>query len=258
MKFPFTIATSKLAVLLLTVGSLTVHAFDHSYKNYDHLLKSHVSKTSSGNSTKINYQALKSNSTKLEVILNDFSGVSEKEFKSFSKNQQLAFLINSYNAFTIKLIVDHYPIKSIKKIGGVFSNPWKKEFFKLRGKTTTLDAIEHQMLRKDYVEPRIHFAVNCASIGCPPLRSEAFIPTQLNKQLNDQAKLFLKNPEQNSFNIKSKKIVLSKIFKWFEGDFTKVSPSVASYVLNIWGENSLDEKDYEIEFNDYNWNLNEK
>lgn len=249
--------TTQLAGFLVLTSGLTLHAFDHNYKNFDDILKKEVSKTSNGYSTKINYQSVKQNSGSLDKVLKELSAVSEKEFQSFNENQQLSFLINAYNAFTIKLIIDHYPVKSIKKIGGVFSSPWKKEFFQLRGKSTSLDEVEHEMLRKDYTEPRIHFGVNCASIGCPPLRAGAFVPTRLDQQLNEQALLFLNNPEQNTLDKAQKKMVLSKIFSWFGDDFKKKSPSVAAYVLKIWGEDPAIANDYKVEFRAYNWDLNE-
>jgi hypothetical protein len=250
--------TAKIASFLILTSGLSLHAFDHNYKKFDQILKSQVKKTASGYSTKINYKSIKTNPNNLQKVLNELSSVSEKEFQTFNQNQQLSFLINAYNAFTIKLIIDNYPVKSIKKIGGVFSSPWKKEFFQLRGKNTSLDAVEHEMLRKDYIEPRIHFGVNCASVGCPPLRAEAFVATKINDQLNEQALLFLNNPEQNTIDKINKKIVLSKIFSWFEGDFKKQSPSVVAYVLKIWGEDSSKAKDYDLDFRSYNWDLNEK
>jgi Protein of unknown function, DUF547 len=133
----------------------------------------------------------------------------------------MAFLINAYNGFTVELILQNYPTKSIKDIGGTFDDRWKRKFFKLLGQDSYLNKIEHEMLRKPgaFDEPRVHFAVNCASIGCPALRDEAFTADKIDKQLEEQTTRFLSDRSRNRYDIKSGKLEVSMIFKWFKEDW---------------------------------------
>ncbi|MGL1903800.1 MAG: DUF547 domain-containing protein [Fibrobacterales bacterium] len=177
--------------------------------------------------------------------------LTQKEYHTLPDLEKLAYLINAYNFYTLKLIVDNYPVKSIKDLGGVFSSPWSKEFIPLfKGfNNVSLDDIEHKMIRKEFDEPRIHFAVVCASIGCPPLRNEAFTAQNLPQQLQSQAVTFLKDPSKNY--IKGTKLYLSKIFDWYGSDFDKQHGSYLKFIQNI-----LDTKHNDIEWLDYDWNLN--
>ena len=175
--------------------------------------------------------------------------------KNWSEEEQLAYWINAYNAFTVKLIVDHYPVKSIKELGGavtMVNSTWDIKFFKIGGIDFDLNTIEHQILRKNYEEPRIHFAINCASFSCPRLRNEAFEATQLETQLEDQAKQFINNPDKNI--ITSEGMKLSKIFYWFKSDFIKKETLIS--FLQKYTEVELSES-MEIEYLDYGWDLNE-
>ena len=147
--------------------------------------------------------------------------MTEVEFNRWTQPQQLAFLINLYDAATLKLIVEHYPVKSIKDIGNFFKGPWKQEVVPLLGKTVTLDYLEHGVLRKKYAEPRIHFAIVCAAKGCPPLRAEAFVADRLNEQLDDQGRVFLGPKEKNRWDTHARVLYLSPIFKWFSEDFER-------------------------------------
>ncbi|MEO0336933.1 MAG: DUF547 domain-containing protein, partial [Pseudomonadota bacterium] len=202
--------------------------FDHSHKLFTEVLGNFV--IVSGAKSTVNYKGLKKSPSQLNSYLGQLSAVSKKDYAKFSKEQKMAFLINAYNGFTLKLIIDNYPVKSIKDIGGLFSSPWKKEFFKLLGGDMYLDKIEHKILRKKFKEPRIHFAVNCASIGCPALRGEAFTADRLNVQLEEQAKIFLRDSSRNSIKKSKKEIHLSKIFDWFDGDFKRGGSSVQKFV----------------------------
>ncbi|MGE3388198.1 MAG: DUF547 domain-containing protein, partial [Bdellovibrionales bacterium] len=147
--------------------------FDHSHKIWTLLLQKSV--TVKGHASVVNYKILKSDPTELHAYLRTLESVSQGEFGKFSNNEKLAFLINAYNAFTIKLILGRYPAKSIKHAGewslsNPTASPWKTKFFTLLGERRHLDNIEHDMIRKSFNEPRIHFAVVCASVGCPALR----------------------------------------------------------------------------------------
>ncbi len=194
--------------------------------------------------------------------MDSLSKVSEADYSKFNTPSKLAFLINAYNAFTVRLILDHYPLKSITEIGSPFSSlnlargtPWKKEFFQLLGQTRTLDWIEHEKLRKDFKEPRIHFAIVCASIGCPNLRSEAFIEKNLETQLQEAKVGFLQNPSKNSYDKTKNLLKLSQIFNWFKDDFTKKS-TLIEFLQD--GFKDKIRADALIEYNDYSWKLNEQ
>ena len=222
-------------------------AFDHSHAELDAAMKKYVV------NGMVDYASLKANRAGLDAYIAKTSAVSESDFKSWSEAQQLAFLINVYNAETVQLILDNYPVKSIKEIGNFISTAQDKKVVTLFGKTTTLNYVEHDLLRAKYSEPRIHFAIVCAAISCPTLRSEAFVADKLEAQLSDQAKNFLSDKSKNEY--KDGELHLSKIFDWFEGDFTKAGKSVAEYV-NPWFSEDVSKAD--VEFKDYDWNLNKQ
>jgi hypothetical protein len=194
--------------------------FDHSHAAFSSLLKKHVVVIDGGKSSKVKYAELKKDQPQLKTYLDSLSSVTEAEFNAWTKPQQMAFLINAYNGFTLELILQNYPVKSIKDIGGVFDNRWKRKFFKLLGQDGFLDKIEHEILRKPgaYNEVRVHYAVNCASIGCPPLREEAFVADRLDRQLEEQAVRFLSDRSRNRYA--NGKLEVSKIFDWFKEDWT--------------------------------------
>lgn len=174
------------AALLVWAGQAL--AFDHSV--WDRLLRRNVVVLEEGRASRVTYAAL--DRAALHAYLKALSAVGETEFKSWPRAEQMAFLINAYNAFTVEKILTRYPdLESIRDFGRFFGNPFKDDFFTLLGRKASLDAIEHGMLRKDYREPRVHFALNCASIGCPMLRDEAFTAARLEAQLGDGMKRFL-------------------------------------------------------------------
>ena len=183
------------------------------------MLKKHVVVVDGGKSSKVKYADLNQDRAQLKTYLDTLSSVKEAEFNAWSKPQQMAFLINVYNGYTLELILQHYPVKSIKDIGGVFDNRWKRNFFKLFGQDSTLDKVEHETLRKPgvYNEVRVHYAVNCASIGCPALREEAFVADRLDKQLEEQAVRFLSDRTRNRYS--NGKLEVSMIFNWFKEDW---------------------------------------
>ncbi len=177
--------------------------------------------------------------------------------EAWSDNEKIAYWINAYNVFTVKLIVDNYPVESIKDLNPTLSIPtvrsvWTKEWFQIGGEDFSLDRIEHKILRKDFEEPRIHFAVNCASISCPVLRNEAFTAEKLDTQLDEQARIFLNDPTRNK--ITPQRVDVSKIFSWFGGDF-KNGQSLIEF-LNKYTEVQIEEK-AKVRFMDYDWNLND-
>ena len=248
---------------LLLLGFLIQPAlgFDHSHSKFDRILKKAV--VVIGPKSQVRYASLKKEPQALNEYQREIEQVTLSEFKQWSESQQIAFLINAYNALTIKLILSEYPdLKSIKDLGGFFSGPWKVEFFSLFGAKRHLDHIEHGLLRKNYREPRIHFALVCASIGCPPLRAEAFVPERLDSQLNDAMKKFLRDTDRNIFNPDTNTLEISSIFKWFKGDFVNVAGSVEAFIApwitdDIYLRLRIRNEEPDIEYLDYDWNLND-
>jgi len=214
-----------LALLILATAPLgAVFAqFDHSHAAWTALLERNVVVVDGGKASQPHYAGFAQDRAPLKAYLDSLSKVTEQEFNGWSKPQRIAFLINAYNAFTVEKILTRYPdIKSIWDFGKVFGNPFKDTFFTLLGRAGTLDRIEHEMLRKKgaYDEPRVHFAVNCASIGCPMLREEAYVAERLDAQLEEQAVRFLSDRSRNRYSAKSGALEVSKIFDWFKEDWT--------------------------------------
>ncbi|HLB15427.1 MAG TPA: DUF547 domain-containing protein [Burkholderiales bacterium] len=213
-----------LAFLVLAAAPFgaAVAQFDHSHAAWTALLKRNVVLVDGGKASQVRYAELAKDRTALKSYLAALSKVTEAEFNGWSKPQQMAFLINAYNAFTIEKILTRYPdIKSIWDFGKLFGNPFKDRFFVLLGSESTLDRIEHETLRKKgaYDEPRVHFAVNCASIGCPMLREEAYVAERLDAQLEEQARRFLSDRSRNRYDAHKGGLEVSKIFDWFKEDW---------------------------------------
>ena len=213
--------TLLLALLLSMAPALQASTFDHQHQAWTTLLHRHVSWVDNGHASVVDYEALRKDSSELDSYLDTLSGVSQAEYQRWNRAQRLAFLINAYNAFTVKLVVEHYPVDSIKSIGSLFTSPWERKFIPILGQTLSLDEIEHGLIREPGVfdEPRIHFAVNCASIGCPALRDEAFTADLLEKQLEDSQTRFLSDASRNRFNSSKGHFEVSKIFDWYGADF---------------------------------------
>jgi hypothetical protein len=200
------------------------HAFDHSHAAWDALLKKHVAWQAGGHESKVSYAGFKQDRAALNGYLAALSAASAAQFKAWSKAQRLAFLINAYNAYTVDLILTRYPdLKSIRDLGSLLNSPWKKRFIVLLGEPRSLDDIEHGMIRARgaYDDPRIHMAVNCASIGCPALRTEAYTAQQLDAQLDDQVARFMSDRTRNRFDPQSRRLNVSRIFDWYADDFRK-------------------------------------
>jgi hypothetical protein len=242
-----------------------VFAFDHSHGEWSKILKEHVKVTDEGRITRLNYAALKKSPRALEAYTKGLSKVSEAEFAAFSFSERKAFLVNAYNAFIVKLVVDNYPLKSIKSIGIPFVGPWKSSFIPLLGKNLSPDDVEHGLLRKKYPDPRIHVAVNCASVSCPALRPEAFVAAKLDEQLEEQARLFYSNPREAAFFPATRELKLNSILKWFKEDFVSPGDSspvtyVAKYLPSLAQElasGRVRAADVNVRFQDYDWGLND-
>jgi len=256
------------AALLLTAAIAGAVEFDPTHAAYDALLKQFVA------DGRVDYQGLKSDPSVLDHYLDSLAGISESTFNAWTKPSQLAFLINLYNAATLKLITDHYPVKSIKDIGSFFKGPWDQPVVGLFGKTITLDNLEHDIVRVQYSEPRIHLALVCAAKGCPTLRSEAYVAGRLDAQLDDQSRQFLASPAGLRIDRGGKVVYFSSIFKWYGKDFIdRFSPATgfsgldkteravahfSSGYLSVAGGDYLKSGDYSVKYLDYDWSLNEK
>jgi hypothetical protein len=265
-------------VLLLCVVTPSIAA-EFSHRAWDNLLQKNVVMIQDGQASRVDYAAMKDDRNILQAYLASLSAVDVMVFDSWSKDQQLALLINAYNAWTIDLILTRYPdLESIKDLGSFFSSPWKKEFISFLGETRSLDNIEHKLIRGSgrYNEPRIHFAVNCASIGCPALLNSAYTAEKLEVQLDLVTQNFLSDRSRNYFS--NGELHISSIFKWYKTDFEQgwggadsLSSFLVAYldVLGLSGPGSgivvngksavarLGDGSLGISYTDYDWDLND-
>lgn len=207
----------------------------------------------------VNYTGLKKKEDQLDVYL-DYLAITEPT--QMAENDRFAFYINAYNAYTIKLILKNFkngqPPSSIKDIGSFFSKPWSIKFVKIGGKTYTLDNIEHDILRPTFKDPRVHFAVNCASRSCPPLISVPYSGAKLDQQLDAGTRAFINNEQEN--RLEGTTLYVSSIFKWFKEDFQNGPVGF----FEIYGQGELKKelaakKDrIKVKYLDYDWSLNGK
>jgi len=236
-----------ISCLLVALTSFSQKAPSH--QQWDKLLRKHVNA-----SGMVSYKGFQKDKADLDSYLKTLSDNAPQS--SWSENEQKAYWINAYNAFTVALILKHYPVKSIKDIGGKIykvNTPWDIKFINIGGKKYDLNNIEHGILRKKYDDPRIHFVLVCASISCPRLRDEAYTTTKLDAQLDDAGKEFLNDKSKN--NIRADRADLSKYFSWYKGDFTK-NGSLTDFI-NKYSQTKIN-ANTKIGSLDYNWNLNEQ
>ncbi|MFM1895427.1 MAG: hypothetical protein RLZZ385_501 [Pseudomonadota bacterium] len=237
--------------------------------DWEMLLQNSVRVMEGGRATQVDYAALEREAAQLTRYLTSLSRTTESEFESWPRPARLAFLINAYNAWTLDLVMTGYPgIDSIRDLGSLFRSPWQKKFISLLGMTVSLDHIEHELIRAPGVfdEPRIHFAVNCASIGCPALRWEPYTAAKLESQLEDATRLFLSDRSRNRFE--DGRLYVSEIFKWYREDFERGwrgTYSVAEFLslyhkvlgLDVETAAQLREGAIPIRYLDYDWGLND-
>jgi Protein of unknown function, DUF547 len=256
---------------LALLAPARAQSLDHSHAAWTALLKKHVVVLQGGRASQVRYAGMAQDQAALKAYTASLSAVSQASFDAFSKAQQMAFLINAYNAFTVELILTRYPkLDSIKDLGSLLSSPWKPKFISLLGGKHSLDNIEHDMLRARgrYDEPRVHFAVNCASIGCPALREEAFTPDKLEAQLEEQAQRFMADRSRNRWNAQNGRLEVSKIFDWFGEDFrsgfkgvTSLEVFLARYAQQLADTPAERERiragGLPVSFLDYDWKLND-
>lgn len=234
--------------------AVVAHAFDQTHAPLDRVLRLHV------RGGLVDYAALKAAPRPLDDYLAQLAAVTKAEFAGWPEQERLAFLINLYNAATLKLIIGHYPVKSIRSIGWLPGAAWKKEGVALFGQNVSLDHVEHGIIRHDYRDARVHFALVCAARGCPVLREEAFVASRLDAQLDEQGKKFLGDPLKNRLDPATRTVHLSPIFKWFAGDFEAVSGSVLKFAAPFFPEaaqRALGGGDFKIAHTAYDWTLND-
>jgi Protein of unknown function, DUF547 len=254
------------AALLLLLSGLAQAEFDPSYAAWNRLVGKHVKWLPDNQQSRVDYAAFKVDRAALKTVLDELSAVPRSEFDAWPREQRMAFLINAYNAFTVELILSRFPdLKSIKDLGSLFKSPWKIEFFTLLGERHHLDWIEHEQLRPLYKDPRVHGAVNCASIGCPALRNEAFTAARLEAQLEDGMRRFMADRTRN--RVRDGRLEVSEIFKWFRQDFEqghqgldKLEDVFARYAAQLSDQPDeqarLRERVLPIGYLDYDWSLN--
>jgi len=259
------------AFALLLVSLLSSSAFaqsDEAIRAWSVLLKKNVVLSGDGVSSAVDYSAMKIERKSLKLFLDGTSAVTRDDFDSWSKSKQLAFLINTYNAWTVELVLTGYPgIKSIKELGGLLQSPWKKKFIPLLGLQRSLDEIEHELIRQSgrYNEPRIHFAVNCASVGCPALSPVLYNADSLDAQLEHATRQFLLDRSRN--RVENEQVKISSIFKWYKQDFEQgwrgasslghfLSLYASSLGLDSVSSGRLANGKFNISYLDYDWQLN--
>lgn len=211
------------------------------YNALDTFLKKYVSVSGD-----VDYKSIKANKKELDVIIKSFSAVSV--LPTWNNNEQLAFWINAYNVFTIQLISDNYPVKSIQNLDG--GKPWDVKRIKIGGKSYSLNNIENDIIRPQFKDARIHFAVNCGAKSCPPLLNGAFFGKSLDTQLDVVTKKFINNTKYQT--ITASKLTLSKIFDWYAVDFGDINTFINKYTTTKINKNAP------IVFKEYDWALNEK
>lgn len=268
-----------LASLCVAAGSASAQSYNPA--TFDTVLADFVQ------DGRVDYTALKAGRETLDRFLAQVAGVSAEQFGAWPETERIAYLINAYNAYVLETVIDHYPIEgsgfwkkithpkrfafprnSIRHIDGVFD----RIEHTVAGREMTLDEIEHGTLRAEYDEPRIHFALVCAAVSCPPLREEAYRGDRLDAQLDDQARRFLNDPRLNRFEIEGRRVFLSKVFDWFGDDFSAFAAEsdyaggeklrgvlgfVKRYVLGRVAD-FLETGEYEVRFLDYDWTLNDQ
>ncbi len=245
--------------------------FDHTHADWAKLLDRAVYTDQGGRVSKLDYHVFLDDKRTFNRYLSALSAVSVEQFNGFSQPAKLAFLLNAYNSFMVAKIMKRYPgIASVWDFGRVLNAPFKHRFFDLLGSRSSLDDIEHRLIRGDpaLMDPRIHFAVNCASVGCPALREEPFLAQRLDAQLEDQTIRFLKDRNRNYYEGESERLFVSPLFDWYAGDFqppNNQSPGgvigfllhyAAALELSADQQQRLAEGEVTIDYSNYDWRLN--
>lgn len=241
-------------VILLSHGQAA--EFDRTHAGFARVLNETV--TDAG----VSYARLKENPAELDAYLGQIAAIPPSDFAAWERDDRLALLLNLYNAETLRLIREAYPVKSIRSLGTLPGAAWRSLVVRFGGQILSLSHLENELIRKEYSEPRIHFALVCAARGCPPLRTEPYVGGRLANQLDDQARRFMATPEKNRFDPASGVLWLSPIFKWYEQDFTRPAGSLKEYVLPHLSPDiarALNQAtSVRVRYTDYDWRLNDQ
>lgn len=236
-------------------------AFDHSHARWTAILKAHV------RGGGFDYAKLKQDRAAFDAYCAELAAVTPPELAAWSDAQRHAFWINVYNAFCVQKVVDNYPLKSIRKLDGAFglNTVFDKGFIPMNAHAPdgedaplSLNDVEHEILRKRFKDARVHAAINCASVSCPPLRSEAFVADRLDVQLEEQMRAFVNDATRNRIDPVKQELAVSEIFKWFAEDFERSAKSVKEYLVRYA---PAEKHDFirlsKVRFLDYDWDLND-
>ena len=235
-----------LVVALSAVAILGASTFDHSYQSYGALLTPVV------RGARVDYRVLVSRKRDLELVAREFGSPSDEAERGWTRQQRIAFWINAYNVFTLKAIADRYPVRSIRQIRGV----WTGLRFRAASRELTLDDIEHRILRPEFKDARVHFAINCASVSCPALREEPYVAARLDAQLDEAARRYLASPL--GLQVRGHTLHVSSIFKWYGDDF---APAGIPGTIATYGPPAAQQiarsPDVRLRFLRYDWSLND-
>jgi hypothetical protein len=236
-------------------------AFDHSHAAWTEVLRTNVRDGG------FDYAKLKGDRARFDAYLASLRAVTPAELGGWSEAQRFAFWINTYNAFCIQRVIDSYPLKSIRKLDGAFgiNTVFDKGFIPLRAhhpdkkdEDLALNDIEHKILRKQHKDARLHAAINCASVSCPPLRNEAYVAEKLDAQLTEQMRAFVTDPTRNRIDPAKKELAVSEIFKWFAEDFERDAKSVQEFLARYAPpESAAFLRGAKLRYLDYDWDLND-
>lgn len=247
--------------VLLLILCTDLYAFDHQYQQYGNVLRKYVK------NSRVDYASLQQDRTGIDGFVKDLAAVTGAEYGSWSRDQQLAFWINAYNGWFLQIVIDRYPLRGKRLFGALYPENsvqripgiWDNIKITAAGRSVSLNDIEHKIIRRLFQEPRIHFAIVCASVGCPVLASEPYLPETLSSQLDEAAKKFLNDPAKARWNEREKKLEVSPIFEWFPEDFEAAGGPVA--FVTRYGPDSLvslvKTRKFKVDYLEYDWSLND-
>ncbi len=247
------------------INTVAVANSAFSYDDYATVLKTYVN-----DNGLVDYEGLQANREQLDRFNQSLSMVTPDLYNIWSDREKIAFWFNAYNSLTLQSIIDQQPLtKSIRDISGV----WNRRKFEVAGKSKTLDNIEHDTLRKDFNEPRLHVALVCAAMSCPPLRNEPYLPEQLDAQLDDQVRKFIVSPHGFKIDRQQGRVYLSSIFKWYGQDWlqnysvdnkfagNKKQKAVINFLSQYLTPEAIQylaRGKYQVKYLDYDWSLNKQ
>jgi hypothetical protein len=234
------------SIAIAIAASACAAPYDHSHEALDALLKTYVSGGS------MDYAGLKQQRDDLDAYLADAGTVALAEFQAWTRNEQLAFLLNVYNAATLQVVVEAYPVDSIRSIEGART----REVVALFGKRIALETLENKLIMKNYADPRLYFAMENGAKGGAPLRAEAYQGARLEAQLLEQTRIFLRKTDSNRVDSEARLVWLSPVFQWHGDDFTRDAGSVLNFVAPLMGLDDVSM--YTVQFTEYDWALNDR